>query len=258
MGFLTNICKGNAASGVSEVTDTHSVVFDGSNETISFGDVLDKSNTDPWSFALWLKADSYTGNRVIISKEISTGTLRGWGAYSTGGNPVTIYLFNDNGSANYLGFSVNNILDPLDTWVHLCCTFNGGTIATTSTYRNGVSVGKSTVSDTLTGTLANAAPLRLGARGVSAGSFWAGHIDWPIIVGRVLTSGEVSELYNSGAPSDPMLMSFASDIEWAPSLGEAADDLESASGVLDYSGNNYHGTAANMTNASNKSTDIPS
>jgi len=245
--------------GIPLVTDTKSIIFDGVDETISFGDVLKKSNTSVWSQSIWVKsgADSQV-SKCIWSKQEGVGSFAGWNLLTTGVNDLLSFVINDASppGENFIHYTVSNMF-TLNTWVHMVITYDGSsTAAGIKVYKNGGLQSKSVVRDDLAGTIDVTAAMRLGSRFDTPSSFWNGRSTSAAIFDKELSQAEVLALYNSGVVLDPRT-NLAANTEFFPPLGEAPDDVEVSNGVVDkIAGNN--GTAENMTNAANIVADVPS
>jgi hypothetical protein len=149
-----------------------------------------------FSVQCWVNAASAVGESIIFSKSANTFGNFEWGF----GNRFT--------SANVWSFRVTNtstghfraedtVAASFGSWVHLVGTFNSSTGAVIL-YKNGSQVGTATLTGTVNSSAS--APLNVGQDGsggiitaatlVDQCGFWKG---------RVLSAGDVTALYNSGA-----------------------------------------------------------
>lgn len=256
MGVFPFIFGGSSESEYSETENTHSVSFDGIADTISFGDVLNKSNTDAWTLSIWLEPANTTQSSVFPAAKLDSGSdFAGWEIVQNT-TSMEWWLLKTFTGSKYIKKTVTSVF-AANTRVHLAIVMDGSsTAAGVTIYKNSVAQSATDNVDGLDGSTTTTAPMRIGARFATAAGFWAGKADWFCIIGKALDQTEVEELYNGGTTVDPRTLSFGSDVQLSASLGEDGDDLESASGVQDLSVNGYNGTASSMTNAGNKSTDI--
>jgi hypothetical protein len=166
--------------------------FDGVNDYVDMGNVLDFDGTTPFSFSFWLNPTS-VGNKNIINK---------WSGTNTG--YIIFFL------AGKLRFALsNNIttniarIETVDTYTtgmqNFVFAYDGSKSASgMKIYRNGVLQTVSVLNDTLTGTISTTASFELG-RINSALGWYQGIMDEISVFGRELTLSDAVELYNSGA-----------------------------------------------------------
>ena len=136
-----------------------SISYDGTNDEISAGDVLNKLNTDSFTMMAWLKTattstdifySKFASNRGFEISVDSTGVLdiKLMGTYPT----------------NYIGVkSTNPVNDAV--WHLVAIAYDGtSTAAGVSVLIDAITEAKTTEDDTLSETLANASPLTIGQR----------------------------------------------------------------------------------------------
>ena len=133
-------------SSYSATTNTHEISFDGANETISFGDVLNKAHTDAWSHAIWATpANTSQSGTLLWSKQNNISTeFRGWNWWQAGTGLILFYI-NDasGGPVNYLQMTWNSFFTA-STQVHICVTLDGSADASGLTlYKNGTATAAS-------------------------------------------------------------------------------------------------------------------
>ncbi len=181
--------------------------FDGVNDIVTIGNVLNFERTDNWSASAWVKVTSTNsthGASAIIDKSNS-----GYDGY-------TFYVY---GSAGYTGQPsvslINYWYDPQKAlvkfsptrvddgaWHHIAYTYNGSSSASgMNLYVDGALSNGYTWFDTLTGSIQNNSSLEIGGRG--DGFFFNGLIDEVKIYSRVLSASEVLSEYQSYTPSSP-------------------------------------------------------
>jgi hypothetical protein len=162
-----------------------------SSDYVSFGDVLDLERTDPFTIEVSFQRRSATASGMLISKQESSGNYRGWYLYVHSPSYALGFVLRNTHPTDVLqvhtvaGYGGN--LDP----IHLVITYDGSSSASGVTiYVNGIAVSASTVSDTLSATTVNAAPLNLGIRNSSTTPF-DGSIIESNIFNRVLAAEEI-------------------------------------------------------------------
>jgi hypothetical protein len=172
----------------------YSVSFDGTDDYITLGDVLDLGTAD-FSISLWVKLADISGKNLITKHEDSN-------------NQIVIYFSGEKIVANLQGggenicthVGANNMTALQNTWIHICVSMdrdgNGGVYVngTTTTY------GKALHDlDADTQTLSNSGSwyfMRYGS------SYTAGEMTDVAIWNVALDADAVTAVYNSGKPFD--------------------------------------------------------
>jgi hypothetical protein len=212
-------------------------LFDGSNDQVSMGDVLDITPTTPISVFGWYSTTATTG-QTFVAKQ-SAASAVGWRFVLSS---TTDDLILDSGTRSLSCGPTSR--PPRDGSENLFgFTYDGSSSATGVTfYVNNASVGKTTNVNTLLSgdTISNAQPLQIGLRGTTAPM--NGGLRHISIWNRVLTPSEQLQVYGSGAPPDLSALSFFSDCIGWWKLDET--DTTGAGGVADHSASNNDGTAA--------------
>lgn len=173
--------------------------FDGINDHVSMGDVLDFERTQSFSISAWYKLEviSPTDVHIIVSKQKSSGNFEGYSLMVRGdqvGDPLRFALLNSGVSRILTEFP-----RPNDTaWHHVVMTYDGSSVASgVNMYVDGVSKTRTTVDDTLSDTTLTDRPLNIGAYN-NAGNRFNGPIDDVRIYNRALSAAEALNLYNVG------------------------------------------------------------
>ena len=131
----------------------YSLTMNGATGYAIDGDHFDKERTDAFSVSMWLRfSGSLAGFQYLVTKYLSTGTLRGWGLLASGGVPEFSFL-SDVGTNNYLDVGMSTALKS-GQWYHLVLTYSGSSLASgVKFYVNGAQVANGTTfKDTLSGT----------------------------------------------------------------------------------------------------------
>ena len=131
--------------------------FDGSNDGVSFGDILDDDASGDFAIDAWVRVQAADGTVQEIAGKISTmtGTTAGWGIYRSAANKFTFSLAD--GTTNTAVPTTTSI--TTNTWTHVAVSVDRNGNA--QTYFNGAANGTPTsVSARTTGT--NALNLYIG------------------------------------------------------------------------------------------------
>jgi hypothetical protein len=166
--------------------------FDGVNDYINMGNVLDFDGSTPFSFSFWVNPTT-VGNRNIINKltEVNNGYI--------------IYFLNDrlefglsnNTPSNLMGVRTNATYTT--GMQHFTVSYDGSKSPSgISIVHNGINQTLTTIVDTLTGSISTTADFSLG-RNLSSVGWFNGIIDELAVFSKELTLSESVELYNSGA-----------------------------------------------------------
>jgi hypothetical protein len=161
------------------------VSFNGSSSYIGFGNPTNLRLTTAGAISCWVYAADTAGPDVFINKWDNGTTARnGYAMYTYDG-----YVTGHVGSASsdvFVSAAIN-----ANTWYHVVVTWNASTIYI---YRDGSFV------QSKTSVAASSAlnDLEFGRDG-DANSYYQGRLDEVAIYNRLLTSDEVTTLYNSGS-----------------------------------------------------------
>jgi len=201
-----------------------SSTLDGVDEDIRFGNVTDLQfeHTDQFSCSCWVKFTSTSG--VIVGKMLPTVTERGW-SISAGASGVLSVILRNNAAGSLLT-QVTTINTGFNdgAWHHVALTWDGistQVAANITFYIDNINQSLTTNSDNLTGTISSTAEFIIGSR---TSDYWAGQIDDVAIYNKVLTLTEVSNLYNSGVPTDNTLLKTEFNLVGYWGLGESHND----------------------------------
>lgn len=178
-----------------------SLALDGINDHVTFGDALTFDHATQFSMSFWVRPNNFSSQRCIYSKSTADVAVNGINVQITTGGNVFTQLRSGGAGPNY----TSNLTLTALAWNHIVLTYNGGSNQNgLRVYVNGV-VATTPASAALSGTWLYGQPAMLGARNGTA--FFSGHMDEVSVFDRVLTASEVSQLYNSGTPSDPRAIS---------------------------------------------------
>ena len=158
--------------------------FDGSNDLVTSG--LTQNLGDQFSVSYWVNFDTFSPFPTIMGKSTSDASEE-FISYITGGSQF--------GGEAISGASLGTSFNPsTNTWYHVVHTIDG-TAGSYITYINGVAYVSSTTS-----TNTNTYGTESFKLGTSRGNnYFNGQFDQTLVYDDVITSSEVSALYNSGS-----------------------------------------------------------
>jgi len=179
-----------------------SLDFDGTDDYVDVGDVLDFEKDDPISVEAWIKT-SYTADpQAIVSKTTGSGGANwtGWQfSLGWGNNGRVALILANNWTDNSISRYSTNIVND-GNWHHVAATYDGSEDATGITlYVDGVVETPVTYTNSLTATTVTSAPLNIGTRNLGAIWDFNGQIDDVQIFNYELTPLQINTLYNEGS-----------------------------------------------------------
>jgi hypothetical protein len=165
--------------------------FDGVNDYVNLGNVLNFDGASPFSVSVWVYTSS-TSAQTYFSK--LNGSFLGYEMTVNYGAGVRFFLRSATG---YIELSINGQLE--NQWQNIVFTYDGSKNASgVNGYIDGVLRAKSVISNNLTGLVSTTVNAQISGRQTS-GQLFNGLIDELGIWNRALTSIDVTELYNSGS-----------------------------------------------------------
>lgn len=184
-GILTNGPLYNSSNG-------GNIFFDGSNDTINLGNVLNNNGTQPMSWSLLLNFASSPVFDALIAK-YNTGT----GYYITMTNTSRVQFgIGQTLTSNAIRVFSSNVLTT-STWYHIVVTYDGSKLASgINIYVNNSNTILTTNYDTFTGSSSNSQSVELGRAGLG-GNYFNGNMVQIQIYDRALSAAEVSQNYNA-------------------------------------------------------------
>ena len=167
--------------------------FDGVNDRVDFGNVLDFDGSTPFSFSLWSNPSNLSGVKTLFRKyDVLTG--EGYVLFYNNGQ---LWYYLRDGNSSKLDIRTSSSYTTAMT--HITLSYDGSrTPNGLKIYVDGVSQTLVTISNTLTSSTSNTANLTLSSAGGAGLSPIGGIIDEVGIWNRALSASEVTELYNSG------------------------------------------------------------
>jgi hypothetical protein len=249
---------------VSVVNDTTprfsqlSCLFNGTDEYVTMGNVLDFDTSDPFSVSFWIKTTETNGANVISKRE-GASAFKGWTIWlqsssdSTEG-AIAFYLVNDS-STSFTQIETSVAVHD-GSWHHVAVTWDGNIVGGASgiaVYVDNVSVSFSTISDTLgSNSISNTASLNLATRTDGAAPYFPGSLDEVAIYDVELPEVRVSEVYNEGLPVDLLSLGTSGNLVGWWRMGEG----DTFPTLTDNSSNSNDGTMTNME-SSDIQADVP-
>ena len=227
-----------ATNNATELYENYALDFDGTDDYIDCGNVLDQTGTDAFSVSGWLKYDT-TKSNTLVGKMNSS--FVGYQIYINAANKLKFLL---QGTGNLSATGVTAL--STNNWYHIVITYDGtGATSGINFYINGTSE-TFTGSGSNSGGVSNSENFEIGARTGTTDAL-DGSISNVSIYNLELSAAQVTTLYNSGKPFD--LNTFAiTPVSWWR-LGAVNSSFDGTNWtVLDEistSGNN--GVSANMT-----------
>jgi Concanavalin A-like lectin/glucanases superfamily len=229
-----------------------SCVFGGTDEYVTMGDVLDFDRTDTFSVVMWFKTTATTG--YLVSKRGAGPAVLGWGLFVNGSGQLEIELCKD--YATLTQIDVNTTTSWNDgTWHCAVITWDGDSspgAAGLKIYVDGVSRILNTTTDGLgSNSFSNSSDFNFGGR-TSGSVLLVGSLDETAIYDVELTSGNVTDIYNGGAPPDLLQLNTSGDLVgwWRMGDGDTFPTL------TDHSSGGNDGTMTNME-ATDIQADVP-
>jgi len=203
--------------GSNDLTDNNTVVgatgkigngadFErGNSESLSIADNASLSITGDFSISAWIKLESLpsvAGEQYNIITKFATGAgnPRGYYLAVNGGNELNVLYRNASDQTTAIA-AQSNAFDSgdLGTWVHVACAVDVSA-ATAALYINGSSVTATVTEGSATSIVDSTAAFHMGSfdTGGATTGYFDGVIDELGIWSRILTSGEITALYNGG------------------------------------------------------------
>ena len=198
------VYNGTAIGGVTYTTGKsgNAFNFNGTTGYLNMGDVMDVGLSS-WSYSMWFNTNDGITNQMLFSKALAgSSTGRVWASFLN--NRIT-FNFQADGS-NIINTEMNTSTVGANIWYHLVVILDRSDKL--KIYLNGTLQGLTVTGGTnnltpYTATNYNTThPFRIGAYTASDNTtpivFFNGKIDEFGTWSRVLTSTEITELYNSG------------------------------------------------------------
>jgi hypothetical protein len=259
-GIMTSMVPSNIQNDVP--ARKRAVTFDGINEYVTMGDILNLDRPDDFSFSFWFKSKSPNENYILFGKAPAAVPGGYFGELSPDG--YIQFAMSHTWSTNTMFVRTTNGAFNDGQWHHCVITHNsaiggGSTVASCEIYVDGVGQPKTTIYDNLINDIGTSADFWLGDR-VSDSPTYAfnGLLDEFAVYNKVLSAGEVVEIYNEGSPILLDSLSSSGNLLnwWRMGDGDTYPTLKDATAPGGYSPLT---TSVEMNNGTaNESADFPS
>ena len=225
----------------------YSLDFSGSGQYLSVADpasgVLDFGDGADFTISGWFNRDTAAADHTIVAKKNDQTTNAGY-----------VVWIDNNGSTDYLSAEISDGTDTYSAigttdlsstgWHHFSIVWDDSNGL--SIYLDGKLDGSTTSSTSSINSLANALAFTIGAES-DAGVPFDGKIDNITLYGRALSTNEVSTLYQTAVPIQPVDTGLVghwtfdgNDVDWGNTSTE----------IKDVSGKGNDGDASGLTTAS--------
>ena len=187
-GTLTNGPTFNSGNG-------GSIVFDGVNDYVDCGNVLNFERTDSFTLNSWVNITSLSSFRVIVAK---MDTLSKGYAFIVDPNGELTFILRNTPTTNSLLVRTNINLISTNNWFNIVVTYNGNSLPSgVNFYVNSIPYPIVTIlNNTLTQTIITSVSLDVGRRAANDGNM-LGRISQTQIYNRALTAQEIKQNYNA-------------------------------------------------------------
>jgi hypothetical protein len=235
-----------------------SVLFGGTDEYVTVGNVLAFERTNSFSLSLWFKTTDTAGG-YLLGKMSGSTAYRGYGATYNANGSLSFQTRSDDATNNRLLLTTTSTGWNNGAWHHVVWTYAGTSLASgVCCYVDGALQTLTVGTDALTATIVDTSSFWLGgANSASAGWLLIGSLDEVSVYSDVLTPTEVTWIYNGGAPRALTDSGCPSNLAawWKMGDGDTFPTLlDSGPGgwvptyptITDYSGSGYTGTMTNM------------
>ena len=188
-------------------SNNYSVALDGTQDYVEIGDLSGLESDGDLSFSLWARPTSVTGAQGLIN--VYTTFSGSVGEFYVSFSTTTVQYWINGEAWKKLG---TGLTVAVDTWYHIVATYKDidnaadATAAGTATrlYINGTEydAGAGTGTFPASGAISGSGLKTIIGGYYSSGYTLNGLIDEVSIFNKVLSSGDVSDIYNSGTPTD--------------------------------------------------------
>jgi hypothetical protein len=217
--------------------------FDGVNDYVATVTSMSPSGSSRTVCTWFMTTKPSSVRQEIIS---TRGGNSGWAINIGQGNVANTLTYYHAGVAT---FSVST---PITTgvWYHVCVTYSASSLETIM-YKNGVSIGQTTMSNDIVSLIMG----KIGTGGCASGDcYLQGEIDDVRIYNRILTATEIKQIYNQGASKiNTQTVNAGGDTLRRGLVGHwTFDGADLVSNVSDKSGSGYTGNMMNMSTSTAK------
>lgn len=169
---------------------------------INCGDIagLSYERTDSFTLSIWIKTDTPAVTETMFSKNLNTGTLRGWEIIQAAGKITFLFISTFPSNAIQVESSTTTWNDGV--WHHVAIAYDGSSNASGVTlYVDGVDDTGSTIKDTLSATTDGGADVGIGSRNGTTILPWNGDLAEAATWNAELVSDEIVSLARGSSVS---------------------------------------------------------
>jgi hypothetical protein len=222
-----------------------SIVLDGTNDYITFGDKLDMG-TDNFSFTAWFKLNSLSGYQTIFSKSTGTNVDNRYALYLNN-NKLQTFMQGNQGATGPDVDITSAVTLVKNKWYFICAVYERAN--TLKLYVDGYLDSSGTISQWQNVDIQNSTTFKLGAYanpGDSPTNFTNGNIAYFKAHKKALSSTEVLQNYNATKNRYIKVLPPISDaLVLNLDAGSRASYVGVGTSWYDLSGNNLNGTLVN-------------
>lgn len=181
--------------------------FDGANDYCNGGDIHLYDNADAFTVNLWVKPQNTAAQRALFSKTTNDVSVFGWVLYHNNSGQLFLQM-RASGTNRQHTYTTSTLTSSV--WQMVTLAYAGGSNINGALAYINASAGTTPSSASLASWLAGQ-DFTLGSR--NTGFNFSGRIDHVTIWDKQLTSGEVTELYNSGVIFNPTAHSANANLQ---------------------------------------------
>lgn len=171
-----------------------SIVFDGVDDYVNHGDVLNFERTDSFSIDVWTKLDSISTTQILVAKWIN----KGYEIFFLNPGKIGWTLANTGGGVNQIRVDSSNNAVSVGEIFNLCVTYDGSSSTSgMKIYKNGSLLSVSSIYNNLNSSISLVDEFRLGANSSGSPLPLNGNIFNVKIYNKELLSTEVLQNYNA-------------------------------------------------------------
>lgn len=171
-----------------------SIVFDGSDDYVSHGDVLNFERTDSFSIDVWTKLDSISTVQILVAK----WNNKGYEIFFLNPGKIGWTLANTGGGVNQIRIDSSDNVISVGEIFNLCVTYDGSSSTSgMKIYKNGNLLSVSSIYNNLNSSISLLDEFRLGANSSGSPLPLNGNIFNVKIYNKELLSTEVLQNYNT-------------------------------------------------------------
>jgi hypothetical protein len=235
-------------------TNEYSMTFDGVDEYVTMGDVLDTSDTGATALSIscWYKTTN-SGTQMFVAKQNNSGNFSGFALSMQPNNKLSFFMGTLSGNQYLFVQSANVSTHSNGNWHHLAVTYDGSRSTTgINMYFNGSPLSVTSVNNVSPINVQNSVEFLLGARGLTYSNRLNGSLDEVAVFNTELSASDITTIYNSGVPND---LSSLSPVSWWR-MGDGDTWGGSSWTLTDNGSGGNDATSVNMEEA-DRVTDIP-